>query len=324
MIVEDIMRSGDTISYRIRNQGGADAGATVSELVVDGVVKSSDGINPLAAGAWRDESFDYSYACTGVSDSIVVRADKDNAVAESDEENNERSEPWTCALTPQSPVYTLSLPDLVIEDVSLSGDTISYKIKNLGNAQAGASTSALVIDGVVKSSDGVNPLAAGASRNESFAYSYTCTGVSDSIVVRADKNNAVAESNEGNNEKSESWGCTSTPQQPQQPVYTMGVPDLVVTDLWLKIPSYRYYYTVKNQGSLQASATVTTLRINDISKASDLVPPLAAGDSFTGMFEWNFSCTIPSQSVEVYADGQFDLTESNEQNNWRVEITDCD
>jgi len=80
-------------------------------------------------------------------------------------------------------------PDLVIQDISRSGATINYKIKNEGDAPAGASTSALVIDGVVKGYDAVTSLPAGMSSTESFGYLYTCSGSSDTIVVHADKDN---------------------------------------------------------------------------------------------------------------------------------------
>ncbi len=98
-------------------------------------------------------------------------------------------------------------PDLVILDVSRDGDTIHYTIKNQGLGVAGASTSALVIDGVVQGFDNVDSLAAGAESTKSFGYSYTCSGATDTIVVQADGESAVNESNEGNNEYSEGWMC---------------------------------------------------------------------------------------------------------------------
>jgi hypothetical protein len=98
-------------------------------------------------------------------------------------------------------------PDLIIEDVWQSGNTIYYKIKNQGAVSAGATTSALVVDGVVKGFDAVGSLAVGASSTESFAYSYACSGASDTIVVHADKDNVVAENNEGNNAFSKTWSC---------------------------------------------------------------------------------------------------------------------
>ena len=98
-------------------------------------------------------------------------------------------------------------PDLVILDVSRDGDTIYYTIKNQGLGVAGASTSVLLVDGVVKGFDNVDSLAAGAESTESFGYSYTCSAPSDTIVVHADKDSVVDESNEDNNAYSEDWIC---------------------------------------------------------------------------------------------------------------------
>ena len=104
-------------------------------------------------------------------------------------------------------------PDLVITTFSRSGGTINYTIKNQGTEAAATTTSSLTIDGGVKAYDPVPPLAAGASSTRSFAtYSYSCTGTSDTIKVKADANNAVSESIEGNNEYAKSYMCiTITP-----------------------------------------------------------------------------------------------------------------
>ena len=110
-------------------------------------------------------------------------------------------------------------PDLVILDVSRDGDTIRYTIKNQGLGVAGASTSALLVDGVAEGFDNIGSLAAGASSSESFGgYSYACSGVTDTIVVRADSDSAVNESSEANNEYSEGWMCLFIPLLPIIPI----------------------------------------------------------------------------------------------------------
>jgi len=97
LIIEDIWNVGSTIYYRIKNQGGANAGASTSKLWVDGVEKATDSVGSLAAGASSDESFaTYSWSCSGASDTIKVCADVGNAVSESNENNNCREETWSC------------------------------------------------------------------------------------------------------------------------------------------------------------------------------------------------------------------------------------
>jgi len=216
LVILDISRDGDTIHYTIKNQGLGVAGASTSALLVDGVVKGFDNVGSLAAGAESTESFGYSYACSAPSDTIVVRADKDSVVDESSEANNEYSEGWICIFFIPPPL--IGSPDLVILDVMRDGDTIRYKIKNQGLVVAGATTSALVIDGVVQGFDNVDSLAAGAESIESFGYSYTCSAPSDTVVVHADKDSVVDESSEGNNARSESWTCLFIPLLPIIPI----------------------------------------------------------------------------------------------------------
>ena len=105
-------------------------------------------------------------------------------------------------------VFFLFAPDLEITDVWNDDGTIWYTITNNGIADSPASHSRLYVDGAVKATDDVGPLAAGASRNEKFGgYSYSCSGNSDAISVRADINNQADETDEDNNLLKESWFC---------------------------------------------------------------------------------------------------------------------
>ncbi len=211
LIIEDVMRSGSTISYKIKNQGDADAGATISVLVVDGSVKANDPVNPLAAGATSTESFSYSYGCSDTSDTVVVRADKNDVVTESNEGNNERSESWSC-IKLSIPGPTLKLkPDLIITDIwkvsEITGDKIYYKIKNIGLGSAAASTTAFHPDpnlwpGQKWATDNVDPIAPGVEVTRKFA-AYNYTGAGNKVIVTADDGGVVAEADEGNNSRQE-------------------------------------------------------------------------------------------------------------------------
>ena len=98
-------------------------------------------------------------------------------------------------------------PDLEITDIWHEGSKIYYKIKNVGTEEAGSSRTSLTVDGDYKKYDSVRSLGAGEERTESFRYTWACTKPSDEIKVCADYKNAVAESNEGNNCKTETWAC---------------------------------------------------------------------------------------------------------------------
>ena len=210
LVILDIWRDGDTIHYTIKNQGLGVAGASTSVLLVDGGVQGFDNVGSLAAGASSDESFGYSYACSGATDTILVRADKDSVVDESSEANNEYSEGWMCIIFIPPPL--LMKPDLVIQDIwlvhEMVADRIYYRIKNEGTGAAGESTTALRLYPCVApcppvATDVVGPLAAGEVREEKFgAYKYTGGFGMGSVGVHADENESVDESDEGNNSDS--------------------------------------------------------------------------------------------------------------------------
>ncbi|OGN91397.1 MAG: hypothetical protein A2Z75_05105 [Chloroflexi bacterium RBG_13_50_10] len=210
LIVEDISRSGDKISYKIKNQGDVAAGPSTSTLLVDGAVAANDSVGSLAAGESKTETFTgYTYNCTLPGDALVVKADTGTAVVESSEANNSYTESWSCLIL--GPVRILK-PDLVIEDIwlvpEITGDKIYYKIKNNGAIASGASTSALYIYPCFDpcppvATDSVASLAAGESRTEKFgAYNYT--GLGWSVGVKADYNGVIDESDDGNNSLSKS------------------------------------------------------------------------------------------------------------------------
>ncbi|HIE17970.1 MAG TPA: hypothetical protein EYP71_07230 [Dehalococcoidia bacterium] len=209
LVITDISRTGDTITYKIKNQGDATAGPSTSRLRVDGVVKANDSVGSLSPGQERTESFaGYTYECSGTSDSLVVEADAGDAVAEASEANNSYSESWLCIVfLPPTPPLVVKKADLVIEDIWLRGNTVYYRIKNQGSLGAGPTKTALytypcLVPCQPKAYDAVPSLAAGASSVQRFAtYSFSCPVLS--VKVEADKNGDVAEWNEGNNSRSE-------------------------------------------------------------------------------------------------------------------------
>ena len=95
-------------------------------------------------------------------------------------------------------------PDLVVtekhEDWVVEGSTytVTYTIKNQGNAAAGASTTSIAIDSGTPITAACPALAAGASDPQTSAVQ-TFTGPTDTIVITADSTAVVVESNETNN-----------------------------------------------------------------------------------------------------------------------------
>jgi hypothetical protein len=213
-----------------------------------------------------------------------------------------------------------SEPDLVITDISRSGSTISYTIKNQGTATAGPSTSLLTVDGVTKASDAVGPLSAGASSTESFSYSYSCSDTSDSVAVQADKDNVVSEgSNEGNNAYSESWSCLLVmPVIPLVPLLIK--PDLIVFDIFRS--GSKITYQIKNDSSVNvAVGTVSKLYVNGLLKATDAVGNIGAGLTLTEKFETYDFVPVSGNTytIKVVVDTASALAETDETNNFKEE-----
>lgn len=99
LIITDVWSDGGVIWYTVKNQGIIDAPATHTRLLIDGVVKATDYVGALSAGAFRNEKFTgYAYACGGLSDVIELRADADGECNESDETNNTIKETWICKI----------------------------------------------------------------------------------------------------------------------------------------------------------------------------------------------------------------------------------
>ena len=206
LVITDIVRSGDTITYTITNQGDAAAAPSISTLKVDGVVVANDNVGSMAPGESRTEIFaGYAYSCSLPGDALVAKADNGGVVIEGSEANNEYTKSWSC-LVIVGPMFTLK-PDLVIEDIwkvsEITGDKIYYKIKNEGSVASGTSTTALYIYPCIvpcppKATDSVPSIAAGASITQKFA-TYNYTGAGFSVGVKADYDEAIDESDDGNN-----------------------------------------------------------------------------------------------------------------------------
>jgi hypothetical protein len=111
-------------------------------------------------------------------------------------------------------------PDLVITDMWFTGTEVYYTIKNQGNADSKPTWSHLYVNGFKVDDNYEQVLPAGQQRTAPFsAYQYTQQiGVStegyefppNNVKLCVDEENAVAESNEGNNCLNQTWGNAFT------------------------------------------------------------------------------------------------------------------
>ncbi|MCL0087169.1 hypothetical protein M1O24_00100 [Dehalococcoidia bacterium] len=127
------------------------------------------------------------------------------------------------------------LPDLVVSEVTtewvVEGETytITFTIKNEGDALAAESTASIVIDGTEAATADIPALAPDATHTATVPLPpgyFTLTEGEDTIEVVADSLGVVTEGNEGNNSKETTL---------------LGMPDLVVTDVdfdWIRSIQY--------------------------------------------------------------------------------------
>jgi hypothetical protein len=95
-------------------------------------------------------------------------------------------------------------PDLVLKDIHKvetdDGVTIAYTVENRGMNDAPSSLTRLYANGILRTSDSVDPLSAGASMEKQFD-DWLYNPVTNVITVIVDAGGNVAESNEANNQE---------------------------------------------------------------------------------------------------------------------------
>ena len=186
-----------TMTYTVANNGAGDADASTSGIYVNGVQVATDPVPALASGDSHTETVGTFDCPCGTTVTVKVCADNDDDVTESDETNNCQENELICQVS--------SMPDLVITGksetwVSTEYKTysITYTIANTGAAGAIASTTSVTIDGICVATDPVPALASGDSHTNTLG-PFTMSGDADAVMVCADGDGMVSESNETNN-----------------------------------------------------------------------------------------------------------------------------
>ncbi|MCK4732745.1 MAG: hypothetical protein KAT65_09845 [Methanophagales archaeon] len=137
------------VSYTVTNIGSGPAGESTTCKFVDDVLNGIPDVPAvetqtcpaLDSGQSYSGTFDPEPCPCGATLEVIVCADNDNVVAESDEDNN-------CEV---NIVECPGVPDLVVEkEVTFDDDgnfIVSYKVKNQGSCPAGPSEATLYVDG---------------------------------------------------------------------------------------------------------------------------------------------------------------------------------
>ncbi|MEH2348640.1 MAG: CARDB domain-containing protein [Nostoc sp.] len=328
------------LSYQVKNQGVGGAVATTTKFYIskdtalsnDDMLVGSDTVNAIAAGATSSETVSVTIknAIAAGNYYLLYQADANGNIGESNETNNIVSR----AIAINGPK-----PDLIIQNVSApslvdpgSLITVNYQLANQGTATAGTSTTKFYLskDAALSNDDTLlasnqnyfySGLGAGyySSESDFFVLSSSTTFGNYYLLLQADGNGEIFESNESNNVTAKA--------------ITVAAPDLLIQNPSAPASanigtSITLSYQVKNQGNGKASINSTYFYLSkdtsfsndDVYLGSDFVnnlndlAPSAVSSESTSL---SISRTITTGSYYLLykADGSGSLRESNENNN---------
>jgi|UPI00064E567D subtilase family serine protease len=304
----------------VANTGEQASPQTGGWIYIDGNSRGGFDIPSLQPGEETTISMNFPYMCEGSSDEIRVVVDSRNYVVESNENDNEYTFITDCIPMPSgtADLVVSYLETHVVEELLAGGlsyplkSEINYTVENLGEDYSCNAEVGLFIDGVFQGQQYLPPLAPGDSITRTFIAKYDwerCSGISDTLTLKADVNNDVAESNENNNERSVTLYCIE---------YPLIKPDLTVEDVWIEgegASNLDIVFTVKNIGLAASRATNAYVGVNYNPAGSTPIPPLNAGESVELRIS-GFTAQWQENTIEVCADSGNLVDEiPNEMNN---------
>ncbi|KAF5431701.1 Outer membrane protein assembly factor, partial [Candidatus Methanophagaceae archaeon] len=203
-------------------------------------------------------------------------------------------------------------PDLAISEKFETLDdgsfNVTYNVTNIGDADAGQSTTCIYVDGEQVTTEPASELAAG-EREQKTVGPFDCPcGQTVNITVCADNADVVDESDETNNCMENELECPPC-----------DLPDLVITqkyESWVSMENrtYNITYTVANIGGADANTSTTSIKVDGLEFTTDSVPELDAGANYTNTLG-PVTMSEGSDTIEVCADKDNVIEESNETNN---------
>lgn len=252
LVVQDISLDDDSyLDITIGNEGDEDVSSTTAGhtyIYIDGAVKYTYSWRTLADKSFLqvDGSSVISPTMLTGSHTVQVCVDANDVVDELDEDNN-------CLEVS----FEAGLPDLVLQDLYLSGDTLSVKVGNDGDAPAEITTGGVTyiwVDGVLNKTYSWKTLAdqsfvevGGSAVLQPFNVTETHT-----IKACVDYLDSVAESDEDNNCKEVIFTIETATDNGTQ---VLDLPDLVLQDIYID-ESSRLSVQVSNEGNADVGTDV--------------------------------------------------------------------
>lgn len=314
LVVVNAWQTGSQIRYTVANKGLVNtSGSFYNALFIDGKLVAQDYItSSLAGGQQLERTFSYQHQAAPPSNTIRIIADYQQNIKEDDEQNNIWEAVWQ---------VSENLPDLIVERLEVGeGNKLSVTIKNIG---AGP----LPVNWVAHAQIWINGQDKGvfSLQNPTFTINggIAVSGGSATYLLpwdilestlaacNVDVTNSIKEANEQNNYKEEKIIPS-----------VVKLPDLVITEIKYDQKSGHVNCTIKNAGDGDASTSfVARLSLSDpfVYEGSEVQATLKAGETFTLYFKTTAQPSGQIITIQVCADTNNQIKESNEQNNCREE-----
>jgi subtilase family serine protease len=294
-----------TFSVTVQNEGNKTSAASNVNLIIDGNFRGNRQIPCLGAG--ENETVTYNWQATAGIHNVEADADCLGQVKESDETNNNKVA--TCST---------AAPDLVIDSIVWSPKnrspsdnvTMTVKISNRGIGKSNYCWLSYYIDDYLEGADFVEPLKAGASVTEKFAWVAGADSHDFKAVV--DSREEVMENDETNNIMTVTLPAI--------------LPDLVIESISLSTAKPKsangviIAVVVKNKGLIPSSICDLALYADEYRAQYEKVPVLISGQTVP----IPFSCNPRAKTMTLRAvvDEDNFVSESVETNNSKtVKIT---
>ena len=282
----------------IKNQGDASADSSRIAFFVDDDYSDYATIAAIAPG--KTLSYTFSWRARGGEHIVKAIADSDDSVAESNENNNEKSY-----------AFSVLAPDLVVDSITWSPDkpsvgqqmTFIVTVKNTGNKRAGLSWVDFLIDGASRGQREGQALEPGA--NYTVSYPWTAQPGQHILQGTADVLGQVTESNENNNDLTKIY-CTTPPDLTISSITYTPATRTETSNITMTV-------AVKNQGQGASLGSWLSFYVDDKFMTSVYIDALAPGANATGYYNWQVG--PDSHVFKAVIDADDVIFESDETNN---------
>jgi len=294
---------GSTVIFNvtIRNQGAVAANSNRVDFYIDGISRSYKDVERIDPGGTLTKTFSW-FAKAGEHD-IKAIVDQNDAVPETDEDNNE-----------MTVLFSALLSDLIIDDISWSplepsmGDNVSFTVTvtNQGSGVSGNATINFYVNDNYLDTERTGKLEAGASENVTFSWIVGFNPRSIKAVVSL--GGIFTESDETNNEKTV--------------ILSPHLADLIIQDItWSPSnpplgDSVTFTVTVKNQGSGNSIESRVDLFIDNEKVGYRGLASIDANNTRTVTFRWLAKGGV--HKIRAIVDPQNKVPESEETNNYKA------